>query len=140
MQIDLSGRIALVTGSTAGIGEAAAQALASAGADVVVNGRNADRVAETAERIGGCGVTAGRGAVWFLLRDALRPGASATRAAFPPGCGAPSSARAGGRRADAFGLQALVSGEGDGREGLCLMGLAPEPGSTGPGVAATCIT
>ncbi|MCG0283726.1 SDR family NAD(P)-dependent oxidoreductase [Streptomyces sp. PSAA01] len=58
MQIDLSGRTALVTGSTAGIGEATAQALASAGADVVVNGRNADRVAETAERIGARGVTA----------------------------------------------------------------------------------
>ncbi|MGW2893972.1 SDR family NAD(P)-dependent oxidoreductase [Streptomyces sp. NPDC001212] len=58
MRIDLSGRTALVTGSTAGIGEAAAQALASAGADVVVNGRNADRVAETAERIGGRGVAA----------------------------------------------------------------------------------
>ncbi|MFJ5722302.1 SDR family NAD(P)-dependent oxidoreductase [Streptomyces sp. NPDC093149] len=58
MRIDLSGRTALVTGSTAGIGEAAAQALASAGADVVVNGRNADRVAETAERVGGRGVAA----------------------------------------------------------------------------------
>ncbi|MFF9573328.1 SDR family NAD(P)-dependent oxidoreductase [Streptomyces sp. NPDC014685] len=58
MQIDLSGRTALVTGSTAGIGEATAQALASAGADVVVNGRNADRVTETAERLGGRGVAA----------------------------------------------------------------------------------
>lgn len=58
MQIDLSGRTALVTGSTAGIGEAAAQAPATAGADVVVNGRDADRVAETAERMGGRGVTA----------------------------------------------------------------------------------
>ncbi|WP_281154829.1 SDR family oxidoreductase [Streptomyces sp. HYC2] len=58
MRIDLSRRTALVTGSTAGIGEAAAQALASAGADVVVNGRNADRVAETAERIGGRGIAA----------------------------------------------------------------------------------
>ncbi|MEV7121124.1 SDR family NAD(P)-dependent oxidoreductase [Kitasatospora griseola] len=58
MQIDLSGRTALVTGSTAGIGAAAARALADAGADVVVNGRNPDRVAETAERIGGRGIAA----------------------------------------------------------------------------------
>ncbi|MFF2629651.1 SDR family NAD(P)-dependent oxidoreductase [Kitasatospora griseola] len=58
MRIDLTGRTALVTGSTAGIGAAAARALADAGADVVVNGRNPDRVAEAAERIGGRGIAA----------------------------------------------------------------------------------
>jgi NAD(P)-dependent dehydrogenase (short-subunit alcohol dehydrogenase family) len=40
MQIDLSGKIALVTGSANGIGRAIAQGLAATGADVVLNGRN----------------------------------------------------------------------------------------------------
>jgi NAD(P)-dependent dehydrogenase (short-subunit alcohol dehydrogenase family) len=44
MKIDLSGKTALVTGSTAGIGLAIAKALAAAGADVVINGRGQDKV------------------------------------------------------------------------------------------------
>jgi NAD(P)-dependent dehydrogenase (short-subunit alcohol dehydrogenase family) len=44
MQIDLKGLRALVTGSTAGIGEAIAARLGSSGAEVVVNGRSAERV------------------------------------------------------------------------------------------------
>lgn len=40
MQIDLSNKIALVTGSTAGIGFATAKGLAQAGARVIVNGRS----------------------------------------------------------------------------------------------------
>ncbi|MBI5590995.1 MAG: SDR family oxidoreductase [Deltaproteobacteria bacterium] len=39
MKIDLSGKTAIVTGSTAGIGYAIAKGLSQAGADVVVNGR-----------------------------------------------------------------------------------------------------
>ena len=41
MKIDLSGKTAIVTGSTAGIGFAAAKGLAEVGAAVVVNGRTA---------------------------------------------------------------------------------------------------
>ncbi|KIZ32707.1 MULTISPECIES: SDR family oxidoreductase [Rhodopseudomonas] len=44
MKIDLSGKTALVTGSTSGIGHAIALGLAGAGADIVVNGRSQDRV------------------------------------------------------------------------------------------------
>jgi len=51
MQIDLSGKTALVTGSTSGIGFAIASKLAQAGATVVVNGRRADSVADASHRI-----------------------------------------------------------------------------------------
>ena len=44
MKIELNGRKALVTGSTAGIGRAIAEGLARAGATVVVNGRTKERV------------------------------------------------------------------------------------------------
>ena len=49
MKIDLSGRRAIVTGSTAGIGRATLEGLARAGAAVVVTGRTRERV-ETAVR------------------------------------------------------------------------------------------
>jgi NAD(P)-dependent dehydrogenase (short-subunit alcohol dehydrogenase family) len=44
MKIDLTGRKAVVTGSTAGIGRAIAEGLALAGASVVINGRSEERV------------------------------------------------------------------------------------------------
>ncbi|MFG1220888.1 SDR family NAD(P)-dependent oxidoreductase [Xanthobacter wiegelii] len=53
MNIDLTGKTALVTGSSEGIGFAIAQGLAQAGAAVVVNGRSEAKVAEAVGRIGG---------------------------------------------------------------------------------------
>ena len=50
---DLSGRRALITGSSQGIGFALAQGLAAAGAQVVLNGRDADRLAAAAAQIPG---------------------------------------------------------------------------------------
>lgn len=53
MKIDLSGKIAIVTGSTEGIGFAIAKGLAEAGAKVVVNGRTDAKVDAAVTRLGG---------------------------------------------------------------------------------------
>lgn len=52
MKIDLTGRVALVTGSTRGIGREIAATLSGAGARVAVSGRSAETAAEVAAAIG----------------------------------------------------------------------------------------
>jgi 3-oxoacyl-[acyl-carrier protein] reductase len=52
MNIDLSGRTAIVTGSTRGIGRAVAKALADAGARVAVVGRDREKAQAVAAEIG----------------------------------------------------------------------------------------
>lgn len=51
MDLDLTGKTALVTGSTRGIGLATAKGLAGMGAEVIVNGRSEGPVAEAIEAI-----------------------------------------------------------------------------------------
>jgi NAD(P)-dependent dehydrogenase (short-subunit alcohol dehydrogenase family) len=51
MIIDLKGRRAVITGSTAGIGRATAQGLARAGASVVINGSRTERVTKAVDEM-----------------------------------------------------------------------------------------
>jgi 3-oxoacyl-[acyl-carrier protein] reductase len=53
MDLGLKGRGALVCGSSQGLGRAIADALAAEGADVVVNGRSADKLAGVRDEIAG---------------------------------------------------------------------------------------
>ncbi|MGU3498509.1 SDR family NAD(P)-dependent oxidoreductase [Mycobacterium sp. C31M] len=76
MNIDLSGKTALVTGSTQGIGLAIAQGLAAAGARVIVNGRTQSRVDSAVAEVG-------VDAVGFAGDVATAKGADALFAAFP---------------------------------------------------------
>ena len=54
---DLNGRTALVTGSSRGLGRAMAEGLAEAGAAIVLNGSNAERLAEAAAAMRAAGHT-----------------------------------------------------------------------------------
>jgi NAD(P)-dependent dehydrogenase (short-subunit alcohol dehydrogenase family) len=69
----LTGRRALVTGSTGGIGEVVAQALAAEGAHVVVSGRNAERGRQVVREIAGKG-----GSAVFVAADLSAGGPAVT--------------------------------------------------------------
>jgi len=51
----LDGKVVVVTGASSGLGAAFAAGLAEAGADVVISGRRAERLAETAEVVAAAG-------------------------------------------------------------------------------------
>jgi 3-oxoacyl-[acyl-carrier protein] reductase len=71
MDLGLKGKVALVTGSSRGIGRGVATALAQEGCDVMLTGRDAPALAETANAIRGKG---GRAAVCALdLREPTAP-------------------------------------------------------------------
>src|SRR5437868_9806172 len=55
---DLTGRLALITGSSRGIGRAIAEGYVAAGARVIINGRDAAAVAATVKAIGANAVAA----------------------------------------------------------------------------------
>jgi 3-oxoacyl-[acyl-carrier protein] reductase len=52
MNLDLTGKVAVITGSTRGLGFASAEALALEGCAVAISGRGADRLTEAAREIG----------------------------------------------------------------------------------------
>jgi NADP-dependent 3-hydroxy acid dehydrogenase YdfG len=64
----LAGKVALVTGASSGIGEATALALATAGAEVAIVARRADRLKALSERIEKAG-----GKVFAIEADVARP-------------------------------------------------------------------
>lgn len=57
-QFDISGRLALITGSSKGIGFALAKGLAQAGATVILNGRNLDDLTHAAKQLSELGLHA----------------------------------------------------------------------------------
>jgi gluconate 5-dehydrogenase len=77
MLFDLTGRTALVTGSSQGIGLALARGLAAAGATVVLNGRDEAKLAAAAEALRGEGAQVATAP--FDVTDAEKAAAALTR-------------------------------------------------------------
>ena len=70
--IDLTGRVAIVTGTTAGLGRRFALVLAKCGARVAVTGRRVDRLETLAHEIRAAGGTALPVAIDMTDRQSIR--------------------------------------------------------------------
>jgi len=81
---DLTGRVALVTGSSKGIGFALARALASAGATIVLNARDGARLAEARQTLAAQGVSAHAFAFDVTDPEAVTPAVAAIEAEVGP--------------------------------------------------------
>jgi gluconate 5-dehydrogenase len=80
----LDGRLALITGSSGGIGLALARALAQAGARVVLNGRRGDKLAAAAELLRSEGLAVHEQAFDVCDPAAVQAGVEAIEAALGP--------------------------------------------------------
>ena len=81
---DLTGRLALVTGSSQGIGYALAKGLAEAGAKVVLNGRDAAKLAAAQARLAAQGIATETAAFDVTDPDAVEAGVAGIEAAHGP--------------------------------------------------------
>ena len=70
---DLTGKVALITGSSAGIGLALAEGLGRAGASVVLNGRDEKRLAEVAVALAASGITTARAVFDVTKPETIAP-------------------------------------------------------------------
>jgi gluconate 5-dehydrogenase len=77
---DLTGKVALVTGATRGLGYAMAKGLAQAGATVVLNGRKADALAASIATLAESGARAFASVFDVTDRDGVRAGVGAIEA------------------------------------------------------------
>jgi NAD(P)-dependent dehydrogenase (short-subunit alcohol dehydrogenase family) len=82
MDIDLSGKTAIISASTAGIGLATAKGLAASGAMVVVNGRTSEAVDRVVKLLGA--VTKGAKVAGFAADLGDARGCDALVAEHPP--------------------------------------------------------